>query len=495
MAESAGGMPVKSGMPSSKIRNNSCARHRGLLAASSLFLLAFSLWTLAQNAPKAASPSAAQSAQPMFFIEGSVNEHVKLQPVDGVQVELRNPTTSEVLAGTETGADGKFMLPVTGLKPGKYIVRISLTSFEDQDQPVTIAADGFAPPPISFTMHCLVPDTPPVKHSVVRVFYATDRRQGRSLVKWTDRVGYDNVPNPSGKLTLGYSDVNIPETHQPTGLEHPSLLKLEFRSNPGRHIIVDSVQPKPNDAFFKEVAKQVAASPNEDAFVFVHGYGLSFEAAVQRTAQVAYDLGFHGAPILYSWSSEGSLFGYLTDQQRVAATVDDLQAFLTELSQKSGAKTIHLIAHSMGNRALLAALLRMNGGPQKAIAAPFRDVVLAAPDVDRSQFIRDVKQLTEPNRHITLYVSSSDQLLLISQRLFHHEIRAGEAGPNIIVLPSMDTIDVTRTSIDLLGHSYYGNNRPVLRDLAHIFENQGAPRPGLQRTVAGSLAYWLLLPQ
>lgn len=461
------------------------------VAFAALFGLAF--WLLTQTNAKASSSEAAQSA--VSYIEGSVQEHVKLQPVDGVQVELRDPSNTQVLAGTETGADGKFMLPVAGLKPGKYIVRISLTSFEDQDQPVTIGSDGSAPAPISFIMRCLVPATPPVKHSTVRVFYATDRRQGHSLVKWSDRVGYENVRDPSGKLTLGYSDVNIPEIHQPTGLEHPSILKLEFRPNPGRHVIVESVQPEPNDQFFKEVAKQVAGSENKDAFVFVHGYGLSFEAAVQRTAQLTYDLGFRGAPILYSWSSEGSLFGYLIDQQRVAATVDDLQNFLTELSQKSGAKTIHLIAHSMGNRALLTALLRMSAGSEKGIGAPFRNVVLAAPDVDRSQFIRDVQQLTQPSRHITLYVSSSDQMLLISQRLFHHELRAGEAGPNIIVLPSMDTIDVTRTSIDLLGHSYYGNNRPVLRDLAHIFASQGAPRPGLQRTVAGSLAYWLLLPQ
>jgi esterase/lipase superfamily enzyme len=465
------------------------------LAAAGLLLLAFSLWMPAQNAPKAAPGRGAQpSTHAMSYIEGSVREHVHQEPVDGVQVELRDPATGEVLAGTETGTDGKFMLPVAGLKPGKYAVHISLTSFEDQDQPVTIRADGAEPGPVSFVMHCLVPDTPPIRHSVVRVFYATDRRQGRSLVKWTDRIGYDNVRDPKGKLTLGVSDVNIPETHQPTGIERPSILKLEFRPNPGRHVIVESVQPEGDDRFFQEVARQVTASENKDAFVFVHGFGLSFESAVQRTAQVSYDLGFHGAPILYSWSSEGSLFGYLTDQQRVQATVDDLENFLTELSQRSGAKTIHLIAHSMGNRALLAALVRLNGAANGA-ANPFRDVILAAPDVDRSEFIGEVKQLTQPERHITLYVSSSDQLLLISQHLFHHEVRAGEAGASIIVLPSVDTIDITRTSIDLLGHSYYGNNRPVLRDLSHIFENERAPRPGLERTVAGSLAYWLLLPQ
>lgn len=474
---------------------SSCTR-LGVLAIGVLVLM-LSSWAVAQNPSKRRSPKEAPKAQPsMSYIEGAVKDHLKLLAVDGVQVELRDRVSGEVLAGTETGADGNFILPVAGLKPGKYVVRVSLTSFEDQDQEITIGADGTPPAPVSFVLRCKVPDSAPMRHSVVRVFYATDRREGRAIVKWTHRIGYDNVRDAKGTLSLGLCDVNIPETHQPTGIEQPSLLKLEFRPNPGRHLIVQTVQPETNDEFFKEVAKQVAQSESKDAFVFVHGFGLSFESAVQRTAQVAYDLGFRGAPILYSWASEGSWLGYLTDQQRVQLTVDNLQHFLTELSQRSNAKTIHLIAHSMGNRALLAALLRMNREPLKpSIATPFRDVILAAPDMDRGEFIRDVQQISQPNRHITLYVSSSDQMLLISQRLFHHETRAGEAGANIIVLPAIDTIDVTRSSIDLLGHSYYGNNRPVLRDLARIFENQGAPRPGLERVLAGSLPYWLLLPQ
>jgi esterase/lipase superfamily enzyme len=35
----------------------------------------------------------------------------------------------------------------------------------------------------------------------------------------------------------------------------------------------------------------------KDAFVFIHGYNVSFEDAARRTGQFAYDLKFVGAPI------------------------------------------------------------------------------------------------------------------------------------------------------------------------------------------------------
>jgi Alpha/beta hydrolase of unknown function (DUF900) len=34
----------------------------------------------------------------------------------------------------------------------------------------------------------------------------------------------------------------------------------------------------------------VAASPSRDAFIFVHGYNVSFPDAARRTAQIAFDL-------------------------------------------------------------------------------------------------------------------------------------------------------------------------------------------------------------
>ena len=89
----------------------------------------------------------------------------------------------------------------------------------------------------------------------------------------------------------------------------------------------------------------------QEALVFIHGYNVSFENAVKRTAQIAYDLQFPGAPVCYSWPSRGGLADYTRDENQAEWTVVHLHTFLQELVQQSGAKSVHLIAHSMGNRA------------------------------------------------------------------------------------------------------------------------------------------------
>ena len=53
----------------------------------------------------------------------------------------------------------------------------------------------------------------------------------------------------------------------------------------------------------------------DHALVFVHGYDTSFDNALYRTAQIAYDLRFDGAPFLYSWPSGGAVVSYPYDRE------------------------------------------------------------------------------------------------------------------------------------------------------------------------------------
>ena len=97
---------------------------------------------------------------------------------------------------------------------------------------------------------------------------------------------------------------------------------------------------------------------------------------ILRTAQLAADLKFLGTPILYSWG-----FGCkLEEVETVDMTVDSLATFLEQVVASSGTKAIHLIAHSVGNRALVKALKQMTvtGGSK-----PFKQVVQTAPDGPR----------------------------------------------------------------------------------------------------------------
>jgi esterase/lipase superfamily enzyme len=220
---------------------------------------------------------------------------------------------------------------------------------------------------------------------------------------------------------------------------------------------------------------------------------VSFEDAAIRTAQLAYDFGFKGAPIFYSWPSRGSLFGYLYDEQSVQQTVQNLKQFLGDVATSSGATVVHLIAHSMGNRALLPALAQLSSDPHFQDLGKFNTVVLAAPDVDRDVFMKLVARIHNPQNNITLYVSERDQALAASHLLFHKEPRAGEGGTDTIVMPGLDTVDVTKLSMDALGHSYFGDNRSVVMDLLAFLKGKLAPRPGLNKVAVGNLAYWQML--
>ena len=124
-------------------------------------------------------------------------------------------------------------------------------------------------------------------------------------------------------------------------------------------MVLNRVVKSSKEAFFGDINQQLVDQGANEALVFVHGYNVSFEAAIKRTAQISHDLEFEGTPICYSWASHGSLADYTRDMANADATVVTLHNFLVELVEKTGNTTIHLVAHSMGNRALLQALDRI----------------------------------------------------------------------------------------------------------------------------------------
>jgi esterase/lipase superfamily enzyme len=301
----------------------------------------------------------------------------------------------------------------------------------------------------------------------VRVFYATDRKATGSLLPRnfysSDRADEQGVPVPP--LAFGFCDVSIPNTHEPGELESPYIvLGVRLAENPAKHVVLLSVTPQSGDQFAAALKTHVAASARRDAFVFIHGYNVSFEDSVRRTAQIAWDLRFTGAPITYSWPSEANLIRYNTDEANVEWTTRHLAWFLQMLKRETGADTIHLIAHSMGSRALIRALelLSFTGGQTK-----FEQLVLAAPDFDASVF-RQVAQSIQPvTRRTTLYASSADKAMLASKRA-HGYPRAGEAGDALVVLPQLDTIDASRVETDFLSHGYMASNKSILSDVFYV---------------------------
>jgi esterase/lipase superfamily enzyme len=213
----------------------------------------------------------------------------------------------------------------------------------------------------------------------VQVFYATDRKASGS-----------NSPSKfygseRSYVTYGKCMVSIPIDHQTGELESPSILKLEFREDPKKHVVLLYVKKEDEKTYFAEIAKKVRHSKQKSAFIFIHGYSVTIKDAARRTAQMAYDLSFDGAPVLYSWPSQGNKMGNIADENTIGWTQSHLETFLNDFVSKTAAKNIYLIAHSMGSRALTEALISLvRKNPE--FKNRFKEVILAAPDIDADIF-------------------------------------------------------------------------------------------------------------
>ncbi|MCB9729793.1 MAG: alpha/beta hydrolase [Deltaproteobacteria bacterium] len=297
-----------------------------------------------------------------------------------------------------------------------------------------------------------------------------------------------------GELVTGIVDVTIPPGHVVGQIEAPSLLTFEVTDDEDRHIVLQSIEQLPADDFYAALRERVSRGRDRSAFVFVHGYATTFEEAAQRTAQIAYDLDFDGAPMMFSWPSQGTKIGYSVDEANAEWAVGHMKQFLERVAKEVGPGTVHLLAHSMGNRVLTKALQLMPPMPEGT--PRFREVMLAAPDIDASTFKDQIAPaIMNSGARVTLYASANDEALLLSKKV-HGYPRAGDAGDGLVVVAGVDTVDASRVETSLTGHSYFGDNRTVLDDIFRLVR-LGMPvdrRPALEAREQKGLRYWEFVP-
>ncbi len=328
---------------------------------------------------------------------------------------------------------------------------------------------------------------PEENYTIVRTFFATDRDQNTN----TNAIASQTFGSARSTLKYGTCEVSIPRDHRLGELEAPSIWRLEFKENPDKHVVLLTTRSMRQDFFFDSLRQRIQSSSSSSAFIFVHGYNVSFEDAARRTAQITYDLSFDGAPVFYSWPSQGKTAAYTVDEQTIEWAQGNLLKFLKDFFDQSDAQNVYLIAHSMGNRALtrsLAALLTEKPEVRKRLT----EVVLTAPDIDAEVFKRDIAPaLTRHGRPITLYASSRDLALQASKQV-HGYARAGDSGPEMVIMPGIETIDATKVETGFLGHSYFAENKSVLSDIFYLIkEGQRADRRfGLREVNTARGRYW-----
>jgi esterase/lipase superfamily enzyme len=318
----------------------------------------------------------------------------------------------------------------------------------------------------------------------VSVFYGTDRTRADD-VSFDRRYGNDRG---DGRLCLGVADVSVPLTHRVGALEGPRLWRLEWRTDLSRHVAVTGASDMSRDAFATALRATLSSADERDVLLFVHGYNVTFSDALRRAGQLARDLKFPGCVAVFSWPSSGSVLGYVRDTGNAEWAVAHFLEFLGILLEDVGARHVHLLAHSMGNRVLISALERFT---PIASATTVGHVVFAAPDVDADMFVRMTRAASAVARRLTLYLSANDLPLKLSQRLYGHARGGGE----LVVTEGVDTIDASLvdTSLFALRHSYYGSTRSMLSDLHSLFSTGFPPsrRFDLEPAATAAGAYWI----
>jgi len=183
--------------------------------------------------------------------------------------------------------------------------------------------------------------------------------------------------------------------------------------------------------------------------------------------------------------------GYGADSGNIKLTYDLFESFLLMLRNDLKLDAVHLVAHSMGNRAIVEVLRRLAPAGE-----PYaREVVMAAPDVDADDIIQALPKLQGKASRYTLYGSSTDRAMSLSKAGRMQYPRAGDGGGNMLVVKGIESIDASKVGRDLFGfgHSYFSKKKSILWDIRDIIGRSLPPkdRPHLDPRVRDGLPYWL----
>lgn len=246
--------------------------------------------------------------------------------------------------------------------------------------------------------------------------------------------------------------------------------------------------------FYDRISDLVESAEAKEVLVFVHGFNVTLEEATARAAQICEDMPFHGVVIAFSWPSLAETSAYLADEVVAERYFWNLGQLLARLHSVLPDETgLSVLAHSMGNRVTLRAICTLTGsmGPtgtrpfmeraelrtrfpefsswaeSRIQTPPLSNLIMAAPDVGREEFISFLSDIRHTASRLVLYSSDRDVALEGSRRI-HGDYRAGDSRARIQI-DGLQVIHVTGYSmLDPTGHSYYGSNDAVLTQLSRM---------------------------
>jgi esterase/lipase superfamily enzyme len=275
-----------------------------------------------------------------------------------------------------------------------------------------------------------------------------------------------------------------------------SITFYEETLDPKKHFTIKSVDVRP----VEEWMNLVSSSGMKTALVFVHGFHTTFRRALYLAGQIFWDLQYSGVPVLFSWPSRGAVLDYVYDMNSAMGKTGEAFIELLRRLRSAGVSRIDILAHSMGNLAVLNSLANHQRSDDPLGIA---EILMAAPDVDRDNYISLATKVRSAVAGMTLYASSADGALTLSKWIAGNIVRAGDVpagGP--VLVDGIDAIDVTAIGEDLFGHSAYATTVSILSDISNLIA-YGVRPPNRRAAVEirgmpkgkSPPAWWRFIPQ
>jgi esterase/lipase superfamily enzyme len=261
---------------------------------------------------------------------------------------------------------------------------------------------GKGPVPTRSAFAGRLPGEPDGDHRRFRFFYATNRDAN-------DEATFEGQGNKLGsKITAGTFDVRI-SPYLP--IQPHVWLDTTHMEWAGREGLSQ-------DESLDRLRAAVQASPHKSVLVIVWGFRDWFRSAGLKTAYTAYALDLNTPVLLFDWpgnQGEGRS-GYLASREVAGKSAPDLGRVLVRVLRETGAERLWLMGSSLGCQTICDALAWLETQPELTKDLPKIDhVVLSAPDVAADAFDDKFSaRIKARSRHLTVYVSSNDRALLMS---------------------------------------------------------------------------------
>lgn len=342
------------------------------------------------------------------------------------------------------------------------------------------------------------PDTNIKQHvQQARLFYVTDREPATPddpEPRYTSerghllRAGTASIrmsPEPASWQEVRAITQSKPRTRTyQLSLEHVSEIGplptegAEYLDNP------PSAQEMASAArsFASEINAQLAASEDNDIYIYIHGYKNAFERPVLVSRELQHFLGYQGAFISFGWPATPSNFAYFKDLETAGATVRNLRQLLMFLSEHTSAHKIHLLGYSAGSRLAFDVTYQLalagHAAAKKGPTAGVRlgQVILVGSDIDPSYFGQALADgLLHVPDQFTVYSSGKDSALGLASFLFARP-RIGQVfssqdmtpklNQSLRSLETLSLIDVSDAEAASAGngHGYFRNSPWVSSD-------------------------------